>query len=214
MVLRSTVIDRASGSDGSAPLWGWDSVQYSMDVIKDGAWRQDCSGWVSACWEIPPGDWGGPNTVALVTEGFMYEIDVDDLKPGDAVGVCGPGTEGANGHVQIFLGWQNDNPSDSTYTCSEQTPAYGPQRNVHDLSLNGYRAYRYRDIQEEEAPPPDTSRRYVTVVPYTDNDPDWRSTLWGIAAHYGTTVESLVQINGVKDPALVYPDQTIYIDPE
>ena len=36
-------------------------------------------------------------------------------------------------------------------------------------------------------------------------------TLWGIANRYGTTVEALVQINGISNPNLIYVGQKLLI---
>jgi hypothetical protein len=63
------------------------------------------------------------------------------------------------------------------------------------------------------AAPPAAARRYVIVAKYTTNSPPWNSTLSGIAAHYGTSVSRLVQINGIKNPNLIFTGQKIWIDP-
>ena len=36
-------------------------------------------------------------------------------------------------------------------------------------------------------------------------------TLWGIAKRYRTTISRLAQINGIKNPNLIYAGRTIYI---
>jgi hypothetical protein len=116
-ITRSDVLRRAH------TLWSAGSVPYSQIVLHwpDG-YRADCSGYVAMCWAAPlNGHWGGPNTVTLVTGGLMREINPNDLKPGDAVGRCGPGTDGDAGHIRLFTAWLNTDPNDSHYYCLEQT---------------------------------------------------------------------------------------------
>ena len=94
------------------------SDEYSQQRLDgDGAnagYRPDCSGWVSYCWGAPtsgPGTWGGYSTATFVTTtwapgvaGIMYEIPRNELKPGDAIGHCGPTTGGNGGHIALWLG--------------------------------------------------------------------------------------------------------------
>lgn len=68
-------------------------------------YRPDCSGFVSAVWELPaPGHTtysfaGGP-----WNDGVSYEIALGDLQPGDALNFGGdPGA--GTGHVRLFGGW-------------------------------------------------------------------------------------------------------------
>jgi hypothetical protein len=149
-ITRSDVLRRAH------TLWSAGSVPYSQIVLHwpDG-YRSDCSGYVAMCWAAPlNGHWGGPNTVTLVTGGFMREINPNDLKPGDAVGRCGPGTDGDAGHIRLFTAWLNTDPNDSHYYCLEQTGGgNGPTARLVDWA-DGYRAYRYVDIVEDTPLPP------------------------------------------------------------
>lgn len=140
MVARAEVLTRA------AIIWTPHTVPYSQSAVhQPDGYRQDCSGYVSMCWALPP---AGENTVTLVTEGHMTEIAVDELLPGDAVGLCGPGTAGDAGHVQLFERWLNDDPNDSRYYCWQQSG--GRKGPTHDLVdwTDGYRAYRFRGIEE------------------------------------------------------------------
>lgn len=135
--------------------WPMGSVPYSQSTRRgaDG-YRQDCSGYAAMALGIPPGQWGGPNTATFVSSGLIHKIDPNDLRPGDLVGLCGPGSEGDNGHIQVFVAWFNSDPNDSRYYCLEQTGGgSGPNKRLHDWP-NGYAAYRYRDIQEDPAAPP------------------------------------------------------------
>jgi hypothetical protein len=149
-ITRSEALRRANS------VWPMGGVPYSQSTIhQPDGYRADCSGYVSMCWAIPlnaPGSWGGMNTVSLVTDGWMHEINPNDLRPGDAIGRCGPGTAGDDGHVQLFTRWLNTDPNDSRYYCLEQTGGTrGPHETLHNWPA-GYRAYRYRDISDSAQP--------------------------------------------------------------
>lgn len=160
MITRSEVIRRAS------TFWPIGTVPYSQAAIHTPTgYRQDCSGYVSMCWGIPPnaapGGWGGLNTVTLVTGGWMKEIPPADLRPGDAVGVCGPGTGGDNGHIVIFEKWLNQDPNDDHYWLFEQAGGQrGPEHRVvnypYDANTPGWKAWRFRDITDGPVPPTPT----------------------------------------------------------
>lgn len=149
MITRSLVLHNAQHG------WPYAAVPYNQSTIhKPDGYRQDCSGFVSMCWGIMPSLGGGPNTVALVTSGLMHEIKPDELKPADAVGRCGPGTSGNDGHIQLFVGWLNTNPSDSHYYCLEQAGGgKGPVRRLYNWP-SGYKAYRFRDIVDDPVATP------------------------------------------------------------
>ena len=155
MVTRGEVISRARTA------WRPGTVVYDQGQLHDSGYRQDCSGYVSMCWGIPPsekGGWGGQSTVTLVTNGYMREIPPADLLPGDAVGVCGPGTGGDAGHIVIFERWANDDPANDDYWLWEQAGGPpGPQNRVVTYPYGGpwgdWKAYRFRDITEGVATP-------------------------------------------------------------
>lgn len=65
-------------------------------------YRRDCSGFVSMALRLP----SDPNTVGLID--VLKAISWRDLRPGDVVGVIGPGTSGNNGHVVVFESWVNE----------------------------------------------------------------------------------------------------------
>lgn len=168
MISRDQVLRRAS------TFWTKGSIPYDQGRIEAmSGYRQDCSGYVSMCWGIPPnaqpGGWGGLNTVTLVSGGWMTEIPRDQLRPGDAVGLCGPGTRGDAGHIVIFERWHDDDPSTGRYWCWEQ--AGGQHGPVHRLITYPYpgggsawKAWRFRDI----APPTEGG----LVADRLGNDPD------------------------------------------
>ncbi len=144
MITRAEVMRRAQTG------WPTGAVPYSQNVIhQPDGYRCDCSGFVAMCWAIPlAGTWGGPNTVSLITDGWMREITPDELRPGDAVGLCGPGTAGDLGHVQLFDEWANNDSTDSHHFVWQQRGGvFGPRRELVDWTA-GYRAYRYRDITD------------------------------------------------------------------
>lgn len=151
-ITRKQVIARA------ASMWPANGVPYSQDTIhQPTGYRQDCSGFVSMCWAIPPnaapGGWGGLSTVTLVTGGWMYEISPSDLRPGDAVGICGPGSAGDDGHIVLFERWASDAENESAYWMYEQAGGRkGPVHRVVEYPYGGpygaWRAYRFRDITD------------------------------------------------------------------
>lgn len=146
MVARSTVLTRA------ATIWPTGSVPYSQVTIhRPDGYRQDCSGFLSLCWAIPPGQWGGENTESLVTEGWMSEIPVADLQPGDAVGMCGPETLGNAGHIQLFDGWTGA-VGGGLVIWEQAGGTSGPTHRTIKRITPGYRAYRFRDIADAEPP--------------------------------------------------------------
>lgn len=142
-----------------AMLWPAGTVPYEQGEIWDDGYRQDCSGYVSMCWAIPPAEnhgWGGQSTVSLVSAGYMTEIGVNDLQPGDAIGICGPSTGGDFGHVVLFRGWLNNDPSDDRYYCSEQMggragPYHSVRRYPYDGMGGNWRAWRFRSISEDDS---------------------------------------------------------------
>jgi len=99
------------------------------------------------CWKTPP---PGENTVTLVTRGFMKEIPVSDLQPGDAIGLCGPGTAGDDGHIQLFDGWTTN----GLHIWEQAGGVNGPVRREIKRITPGYKAYRYVAITPTPPVPP------------------------------------------------------------
>jgi len=67
------------------------------------------------------------------------------------------------------------------------------------------------------APVP-TARRGVNVARYTTYNTPWNSTLWGIANHYGVSLDQVERINGFapygsRNPSLVFTGEWIWVDP-
>lgn len=116
-------------------LWPAGSVDYSQSETYADGYRQDCSGFVSMCWGLPT---PGENTESLVTKGIMHEIPTSQLAPGDALGMCGPGTLGDAGHIQLFLRWSN-----TGLVIAEQAGGQpGPITRTLKGIPTGYKAYR------------------------------------------------------------------------
>lgn len=64
---------------------------------------------------------------------------------------------------------------------------------------------------EVEKPEPSDDTTENATIEYTVKRGD---TLWSIAQRYGTTVQSLVEENGIQNPRLIYPGQIIKITNE
>ncbi|HEX3959812.1 MAG TPA: hypothetical protein VHZ03_24795 [Trebonia sp.] len=140
-ITRREVIQRA------AAIWPLGDVPYSQATVRNPGWRTDCSGYVSMCLNLAK---PGLSTVTLVTEGLIHEITRDELRPGDLVGRCGPGTAGDAGHVVLFDRWDQ---AHLTYWAYEFRggPQQGPQHNLIHYpyrGLDGYQAYRYTKITD------------------------------------------------------------------
>jgi len=137
--------------DRGQTLWGPPrSVVYVMGGTgSPTGHRPDCSGYVSMCLDLPT---PGLDTVTLVTAGKLAPISWDQVQPGDLIGICGPGTGGANGHVTMVETVDGDR-----YTVLEQTPPRGFQRNTYTrntLQDNGFAPYKYTNLEEDNMTTP------------------------------------------------------------
>jgi hypothetical protein len=154
-------------------LTGWppDSVDYSQSQIWNdddgsgphiGGYRMDCSGFASMAAGLSKAG-GGLTTVTFVTTGAIKRISWGQLRPGDFVGACGPGTAGNDGHIMVVI---SVNRLAGTYTVMEQAGyGPGPDRNTYrigDGQGRNYLPYRLTTLEE----------RVHTIVPGPDN------TLW------------------------------------
>jgi len=182
-IKRSEVMHRA------ATIWPLYGVEYSQGLLRNG-WRTDCSGYVSMCLDLTGVGWGGANTETFVTGGYIHEIPRDELRPGDMVGHCGPGTGGDAGHIVLFDRWPDSDHA--TYWAYEMTGDRGPKHRIiqypYDGIGGGYKAYRYRAIGGDEEPPPHGGGQWVSVRAW----PDPLSTISGIAEHFGVADWHLV----------------------
>lgn len=173
-ITRSEVLRRA------ATIWPLGGVQYSQGALRNG-WRTDCSGYVSMCLDLTGVGWGGANTVSFVTGGYLHEITREELRPGDLVGHCGPGTAGDDGHIVLFDRWPA--ADHAQYWAYEMTGGMGPKHRViqypYDGAGGGWKAYRYASIAEDG--PVVSHGQWVAVHAW----PDPLSTIIGIARQYG-----------------------------
>lgn len=128
--------------------WGFGRLTYSQSTLHPSGYRPDCSGYISMCWgtaKSGPGAWGGYSTVTLVSEGIMREIPWDDLRPGDAIGHCGPGTAGPAGHIMLWLDGGKRPGQTAHIRDFGSTP--GPKDRRVTIPSN-YRAYRYISVTD------------------------------------------------------------------
>jgi hypothetical protein len=173
-ITRSEVIRRA------ATVWPLGHVPYSQMTVRNPGWRTDCSGYVSMCLDLAK---PGLSTVTLVTDGYIHEISPNELRAGDLVGHCGPGTGGDEGHVVLFDHWERGH---ETYWAYEFHGGMdlGPEHSLINYpyhGLDGYKAYRYKEILD--GPHGEPGGHWVSVTAW----PDAMSTISGIAAHSGIT---------------------------
>ena len=158
MITRDEIMRRAT----MAP-WEPETVEYDMGVSPEFPTGADCSAYVTWCWNAR----GDFNTETLVSSGLMYEIPFDSALQGDAMGHCGPGTSGANGHIQLFDKWLNDDPNDSHYYCWQQNGVgLGPHYDLVDMESN-YKAYRFTGVNESTE---STVSTEGTEMAYTKRD--------------------------------------------
>lgn len=156
---------------------------YSQSTITAG-YRDDCSGFVSWCLkleadDVPGGFWGGGNTVSLVAkDGPLKEISLNDLKPGDFCGNCGPGSAGDDGHIVVFDKWRNQDPNNSDYWIYEQAGGQvGPTHRMITWPYPGeskWKAYRYKKIVDKKtasAPAKDDDKVTRTSLSVTGVQP-------------------------------------------
>lgn len=145
----------------------WSDVPYAManaETGETGDYREDCSGYVSMCWKIPP---PGADTVSLVTRGLMYEIPWAVVSRGDAVGICGRGTLGSNGHIMYVVSYDHES---GMLEVLEQTPDIGPQHNFYNARRlsSAYKPYRCYQMEDLPHMITDDDIRRIQGTPYVD----------------------------------------------
>jgi len=146
-------ITRAEILRRSKELWPQNGITYSQSVLRANTegekYRTDCSGYVSMCWHTPTsgsGDWGGYSTVTFVTQGIMHEIPFSDLRPGDAIGECGPDTDGDGGHIMLWLSGGTARGARALIRDFGSTPGW-KERTVTIPAE--YKAYRFAGVVED-----------------------------------------------------------------
>jgi hypothetical protein len=98
-VSRTTMTDRAKA-------WLAAHVPYNQEQLYQG-YREDCSGYVSFCWETSK-----PGYTTFTMPQISHEISKDELQPGDVL-LC------TTEHVVLFGGW--DDASHTQYFAYEET---------------------------------------------------------------------------------------------
>lgn len=177
---RSEVLRRAR------TIWPMGQVPYSQGQLhQPDGYRADCSGYVAACWGTPPngaGSWGGFSTVTVGY--YAHQITPDELRPGDAIGRCGPGTAGNDGHIQLFLGWDNATPGDNGHRVLEQAGgSSGPTERHYATWPDGYTCWRLNGIVEDTTPAPAPAPRVAPPWPLPRNE--YFGLVTGPAASHG-----------------------------
>lgn len=134
--------------------YGWPQKTVPFDKIgfHSSGYRTDSAGYLSMCWDIPldaPHSFGGLSTMTLESDGWAKEIDPREMKPGDALGLLGPGSVGPDGGViSLFEGWLNNDFTTNYVLVWEQLPDHspGPVRHARPYDGNRWHSYRRRDV--------------------------------------------------------------------
>lgn len=203
------------------------SDPYSQRTLDpDGAnagYRPDCSGWVSYCWRCPtsgPGTWGGYSTSTLVTidwapgvPGIMYAIPRSELRPGDAIGYCGPTTAGNGGHIALWLG-----RSGSQERILDHGSGWGPVERDVTWGVSGtawnavgkIRAFRFRGVADA------TNERMIMFAKFGDGGPVVEAMQrlglaaggalprWGADGGYGDETAAMLRALGLPGDGRTY----------
>lgn len=132
-------------------------------------YRTDCSGFVSMCYDLRRLD-GTPLSLDTASlPAVLDQIDKDLLQPGDAVLRPKNPAQGIGGHVVIFVRWVDDTRTRFvTYEeGSSKTGTYSRTVDYGTLHAAGYRAYRYKNIEDDfldVLAPVSGSNRFATAA--------------------------------------------------
>lgn len=138
------------------------------------------------CWGLPT---PGEDTESLVTEGFMVEIQPSELGAGDAIGICGPGSLGAAGHIMLVQAVRPTGIDIIEQAGGQLGPIYRTLKRIP----TGYRAYRC--VKEGDSVPVLTANNpvqgeldawrlaaFVTGSPETEGGPNPGESVWLVKA--------------------------------
>ena len=155
-----TARDAARRRLADAPLG---RIEYNQSAVSPLTLvRSDCSGWTWSVWGngYTEGDgmWlGAPSTESMVRLGLITEIPFSQLRPGDAIGRCGPGSaNGGGGHIAPWL--EGDRTQKGRHHVIDHGSGMGPKDRwvKWDGTSTGWlhpdhlRAWRYVGIREED----------------------------------------------------------------
>ena len=134
--------------------WSRKSVIFNRSGFhKPSGYRTNAPGYVSMVWDIPlyvRHNVGGLSTVTLLTDGWVKEIEIRELKPGDAIGYLGTDSiDTDGGFIVIFEKWLDDNPDLSHAVTWEfhSGVSPGPDQRARAVDFK-WHAYRFRDITD------------------------------------------------------------------
>lgn len=97
-------------------LYNWSPAAKQFVTYGQGPYRSDCSGFVSAAWDIgPPGA-----TTAIMLPNYAYRIDASELTMCDAL--LDP-----QDHVALFMGWNKTMVPIVTEECGHSPDCCGSQ---------------------------------------------------------------------------------------
>jgi hypothetical protein len=143
-VSRCQVLAAAQAWVDAGVMYSWDAW-YTDPTTGLCCYRTDCSGYVSAVWQLPP---PGHTTYSLAggvwDDGVSYVIAAEELQPGDALNYPGSPSAGT-GHVMLYVSGDFWSGSVEVYEeFGHGNPAVRRWRSI-DTSL--YLPIRYVDIE-------------------------------------------------------------------
>jgi hypothetical protein len=158
-ITRSEVLTRARAWVGNTAIT-YSQTGYYPDP-QGRQYRRDCSGFASMA--LHAGQ--SYDTQTFVSSGAVTRLGSGaQLQPGDLVGLLGPGTGGDNGHVMVFVRW-NDTVHHS-FTVYEQNGADNanyPHQSTYTWPMSDWRGtyapYRYTHIVDDPAAVPQSHVR-------------------------------------------------------
>ncbi|MFJ4185357.1 hypothetical protein [Kitasatospora sp. NPDC089509] len=161
------------------------------DAETGGRYRQDCSGLVSMAWQLPD---------SLTTQSLpnvSTRINIDDLKPGDAL-------NNISTHTALFTGWADG--SHNTANIIEEYSRSGPTRartmDRSEMANRGFKAFRFDRITEANPTPPGPSGPTKGMYLHGIRNVDGTWTGLGALPGYG----GAPQFNGGSESIAAAPD--------
>lgn len=129
------------------------------------------------------------STEAFLNSGALFEIDGKPYK---------------NKITTEWLGYENHYAYDLIARYAPKLPdvvwPMDKPGKVVQVKDDGDKRYGKVVLIQYDLPQPTQSKTYTVVA---------GDTLYAIAQRHGTTVDSLVRLNGIKDPNLIYPGQVL-----